>query len=82
MKKRIKVDDILEILIWNNETNNVRENTVENKIIFEYKVSNIVRDIFSSFTSDDLDDLGYIITTNFMKKLNQVNLEKELKNEK
>jgi hypothetical protein len=82
MKKRIKVADILEILIWNNETNNVRENTVENKIIFEYKVSNIVRDIFSSFTSDDLDDLGYIITTNFMKKLNQVNLEKELKNEK
>jgi hypothetical protein len=82
MKKRIKVDDILEILIWNNETNNVRENTVENKIIFEYKVSNIVKDIFSSFTSDDLDDLGYIITTNFMKKLNQVDLEKELKNEK
>lgn len=82
MKKRIKVADILEILIWNNETNNVRENTVENKIIFEYKVSNIVKDIFSSFTSDDLDDLGYIITTNFMKKLNQVNLEKERKNEK
>ena len=82
MKKRIKVADILEILIWNNETNNVRENTVENKIIFEYKVSNIVKDIFSSFTSDDLDDLGYIITTNFMKKLNQVNLEKELNNEK